>query len=152
LVLDDDDVDDLFMKDVDSVIRSLRGVSFFGPAFDDFPDEGKAALIDFTFNYGPTGFKNHFHAKIISPIKAEGTYAKKSLRERWTLAAKFKARWGERETKQPGSSVVQYRRRQGSGDQGCAEIRQRRWTAGWRATGRRVGGIAEARGRLALAQ
>jgi GH24 family phage-related lysozyme (muramidase) len=92
LELDDDDIEKLFQKDCDSFISELRGVRLFGTAFDDFPVEGQAALIDMIFNLGSPTFRRLFSASLIAAIKGEGKFAKLKARERWNIAAAHSGR------------------------------------------------------------
>ncbi len=56
----------------------------FSASFATYPDPAKAALIDIAFNCGGfTSFRHHF----VPAIKGTGVYARKSMSERWNIAA-----------------------------------------------------------------
>src|ERR1700730_3819561 len=90
--LDDKDIDKLFAADCNSFIGELRGIRLFGNAFDAYPVEGQAALIDMIFNLGSTVFRRVFSVTLIAAIKGEGSYAKMKVRERWNIAAAHSGR------------------------------------------------------------
>lgn len=87
--LSEDEIWNLFWKDCDRAKAALRGNHMFGADFDTFPAEGRAALIDMTFNEGEHGFRARFRTTVIAAIKGEGIYAKMTIRDRWESAAKL---------------------------------------------------------------
>lgn len=93
LEMKSEDIDDLFEADLQHAIKICR--STFGVDFDTYPVSCQGALIDIAFNCGTFA---SFHT-IRAALKGEKEYAKKSWKERWTIAAQNSKRGAVNETR-----------------------------------------------------
>lgn len=80
-------IDTLFTGDLN--IAAAVAKREFGTDFDKYPVSCQAALIDIAFNCG--SFRT-FQTNFVPAIKGTGMYAKKTIKERWQVAANHSGR------------------------------------------------------------